>query len=318
MPSNSASTAITEGTPISMTDGGVETVLVFHHGFDLPAFAAFPLLHDPVGRAALRRYYDEFLAHSAETGIPFVFDTATWRANRDWGEQLGYSPAALRTANADAVDFVREAAEARPSATITVNGVLGPRGDGYRVTERMTADEAADYDDAQIEALADAGAERISALTLTYPEEAIGVVRAAHARGVEVVPSFTVETDGRLPDGTTLPDAIARLDDETAGAARFVMLNCAHPSHIEHGLGRGLGRGADARRPEIDRIGGLRFNASMQSHAELDEAEELDDGDPVALGRDAAALRALLPQAQVLGGCCGTDVRHVREIVAAW
>ncbi len=292
---------------VALTDGGIETVLLFHEGFELPCFASFPLLHEDRGRAALRRYFEPFLDLAREQGLPFVIDTPTWRANPDWGAQLGYNPAALEGANNDAVEFVCELAQGRPD--VTIDGVLGPRGDGYVVGERMTGEEAAEYHDWQIGVLRRAGAERITALTLSYPEEAIGVVQAAAAHGVPVVPSFTVETDGRLPDGTPLAAAVEQVDGATGGVAEFFMVNCAHPTHIAAGLDGGS---------PLNRIGGLRVNASALSHVELDEAEELDEGDPGALGRDNATLREMLPSVQLLGGCCGTDHRHVSEIAAAW
>ena len=190
-----------------------------------------------------------------------------------------------------------------------LNGVIGPRGDAYDADERMTADEAATYHSWQVEVLRDAGVERITALTLPYPEEAIGVVQAASACGVPVVPSFTVETDGRLPDGSTVRDAIARVDAETHGAPEFFMLNCAHPTHIAAGL---------AGHAPAERIGGLRVNASSLSHAELDAAESPHADEPRRLARDHAELRELLPSIRLLGGCCGTDHAHVSAIVAAW
>lgn len=292
---------------VALTDGGLETTLIHHHGLDLPCFAAFPLVEDEAGRAVLRRYFEPFLDEAAERGLPFVLDTPTWRANPDWGAQVGYDVTALAAANAAAVAFARDLAGDRPR--VTINGVVGPRGDGYVVGEAMTAGEAADYHDWQIGVLQETGVDRITALTLAHPDEAAGVVRAAAARGLPVVPSFTVETDGRLPDGTALADAVARVDAATAGAAEFFMVNCAHPSHIAAGLD-----GSAALR----RIGGLRVNASKRSHAELDEAANLDAEDPAGLGRDHATLRPELPGIQVLGGCCGTDHRHVVEIVAAW
>ena len=292
---------------IALTDGGIETTLLFHEGFDLPCFASFPLLEEARGRAALRRYFEPFLDTAQQHGAPFVLDTATWRANPDWGARLGYDDDALAAANAEAVAFARELAAGR--SDVTINGVLGPRGDGYVVGDRMSADAAATYHGRQIGVLREAGAERITALTLSYPEEAIGVVQAAVAAGVPVVPAFTVETDGRLPDGTSLAEALERVDAETDGAADFFMVNCAHPTHIAAGLD-------DA--PVLRRIGGLRVNASTLSHAELDEMEELDEGDPATLARDNASLQERLPSVGLLGGCCGTDHRHVAEIVTAW
>jgi homocysteine S-methyltransferase len=293
--------------PLALTDAGIETVLLFKEGFELPCFASFPLLGEERGRAALRRYFQPFLETSDEQGMPFVLGTATWRANPDWGAQLGYEEDALAEVNRDAIAFAREIAGDRPA--ITIDGVLGPRGDGYVVGERMSPDEAATYHSWQIGVLHEAGAEQITALTLSYPDEAIGVVHAAADAGVPVVPAFTVETDGRLPDGTPLEDAIEQVDAETGSAAEFFMVNCAHPTHIAAGLDGG---------PALRRIGGLRVNASALSHAELDQAEELDEGDPVALARDNASLRELLPSVRLLGGCCGTDHRHVTQIAAAW
>lgn len=257
----------------------------------------------------MRRYFETFLQLAEERGVPFVIATPTWRASRDWGDRLGFDADALAGANADAVTFVREVAAQHPAVDTLIEGVLGPRGDGYVVGDRMTADEAETYHSEQIASLVAAGVDRISALTLTYPEEAIGVVRAARALGVPVVPSFTLEVDGRLPNGSSLAEAIAVVDAATDSAAEFFMVNCAHPTHIIHALDDPV---------TADRVGAVRANASKQSHAELDEAEELDEGDPVALGIDSAALSAHLPRVRVLGGCCGTDARHVAQIFDAW
>lgn len=292
---------------LTFTDGGTETSLIFHEGLDLPCFAAFPLLETQAGRDALRRYFQPFLTLADETGMPFVLDTATWRANPDWGEVLGYDRAALERANRDAVAFARELAGGR--AQVTISGMLGPRGDGYVAGERMTAEAAEAYHAWQIGVLSDAGADRITALTMTYPEEAIGVVRAAAAAGIPSVVAFTVETDGRLPNGDDLGDALTRVDEETDGAAAFLMVNCAHPTHFVDRLREGG--------PWVKRLGGIRANASALSHAELDAATELDDGDPQALAEDYRTLRDLLPHVELVGGCCGTDHRHVEAIVAA-
>jgi S-methylmethionine-dependent homocysteine/selenocysteine methylase len=292
---------------VALTDGGMETSLLFHEGFDLPCFASFPLLGEELGRAAIRRWFEPFFDLALERGLPFVLDTATWRANPDWGAQLGYDRDRLAEANRTAVAFAQDLSER--GSGVTISGTLGPRGDGYVVGERMSGDEAAEYHAWQIGVLREAGVERITAFTLTYPEEAIGVVQAGAELGVPVVASFTVETNGRLPDGTSVARAVEQVDRATGGAAEFFMINCAHPTHIAAGLDEV---------PALDRIGGLRVNASALSHAELDEAEQLDEGDPVALGRENAVLREILPSIRLLGGCCGTDHRHVAEMIAAW
>jgi S-methylmethionine-dependent homocysteine/selenocysteine methylase len=291
---------------VSLTDGGLETTLIFHDGFDLPHFAAFTLLADEAGRKAIASYYDAYLAVAEEHDLPITLDTATWRASSDWGARLGYSSEQLAEANRAAVAAVRAAIERRPARAV-VSGAVGPRGDGYVAGERMTADEARDYHGAQIDVLAGAGADLVSALTLTYVAEATGIARAAAEAGVPAVISFTVETDGRLPSTQPLADAIAQVEEATGGSPAYYLVNCAHPTHFAHVL--------DGAEP-LERIRGVRANASSKSHAELDEAEELDMGDPDDLAAQIGALRAGLRRLTVFGGCCGTDHRHIAALAA--
>jgi S-methylmethionine-dependent homocysteine/selenocysteine methylase len=300
------------GDRLFITDGGMETTLIFHRGLDLPSFAAFDLLKDEDGVAALRDYYEPYIAVARERGVGAVLDTPTWRASADWGAVLGYSPAQLDAANRRAVELGEEvrASAAAHDVAILVNGAVGPRGDGYDPATLMSADEAEHYHRAQVETFADTGADMVTALTMTHAEEAIGIARAAASAGVPAAISFTVETDGRLPNGRPLGEAIEQVDADTGAAPIYYMLNCAHPTHFAPALEDG---GAWVRR-----IGGLRANASRQSHAELDEAETLDEGDPVELGDDHRALKERLPSVRVVGGCCGTDHRHVAEVCRAW
>ncbi len=298
---------------MKLTDAGMETVLVFDEGFDLPCFAAFPLVDTDAGRDALRRYYVPFLELARDRGAGFVLSAPTWRANPDWGDQLGYSGEALAAANRRAVAFVAEVRDDVLAPTersdVILEALIGPRGDGYVPGSQMDPDEAERYHAVQLRVLADSGCERVAALTLTYPDEAIGIVRAATATGLPAVVAFTLETDGRLPGGATIEEAIDAVDAATDGAVESFMINCAHPVHFADALPAG---------PARLRIRGLRANASMLSHAELDEALELDSGDPVDLARRYVALREALPALEVLGGCCGTDIRHVSAICDAW
>lgn len=300
---------LSAATPF-VTDGGLETTLLFHEGVELPLFAAFVLLDDPDGRRLVADYYAPYLDVAREHATGFVGETPTWRANPDWGARLGYDAAGLDRINRGAVEMLRLLGDG-PGAPVPflVSGCLGPRGDGYVAGEAMDPGEAADYHAPQIASLTAAGADMIAALTMTHPEEAIGVLRAAGREAIPAVISFTVETDGRLPNGQPLREAIERVDDATSGAALYFMVNCAHPEHFASGLGEG---------DWLRRIRGLRANASRLSHAELDEAAELDEGDPHDLGRHHGELRRRLPWLAVLGGCCGTDHRHVREIMRAW
>ena len=170
----------------------------------------------------------------------------------------------------------------------------------------MTPDEAADYHSLQAQAFAAAGAQMMTAVTMTYAAEAIGVVEAATAAGLPVVVSFTVETEARLPSGQELGEAIAEVDAATDAAAAYFMVNCAHPTHFVGSLG------ADG--PWLERMKGVRANASTMSHAELDEAPELDRGDVAGLARHYGELRRTLPDMRVAGGCCGTDPAHIAAI----
>ncbi|HEY2297471.1 MAG TPA: homocysteine S-methyltransferase family protein [Jatrophihabitans sp.] len=287
----------------TVTDGGLETDLIFHHGIDLPAFAAFPLLDDERGRALLTDYYRGYADIARDAGAGLVLESATWRANPDWGAAVGYDTAALDRVNRESIEFLCELREQFAVADTTIGGAIGPRGDGYRPGARVDPDEAAMYHRAQLDAFAAAGADLATAYTLTDPGEAVGVVLAARQAGLPIGISFTVETDGRLPDGTSLKDAIAAVDE--AAPPDHFGVNCAHPTHVRPALEDGMWR---------ERIKVLRANASKQSHAELDDADELDDGDPAELAAAQHAIAPLLPTVTVLGGCCGTDVRHVAAL----
>lgn len=299
------------GDDLFLTDGGLETTLVFIDKLDLPCFAAFDLLKDEDGTERLRRYYDRYVGIAKDCGTGFILEAPTWRANSDWGERIGYDAHALADANRRAIGLLLEirAAHETPGLPMVVSGNLGPRGDGYRADVRMDVETARGYHAPQVETFAGTDADMISALTLNYVEEAVGIVQAARDAGIPVAISFTVETDGRLPSGESLGEAITRTDDATGGYAAYFMINCAHPTHFEHVL-----RKAGAWR---ERIRGVRANASKRSHAELDESTELDIGDPRELGEEYRRLQELLPNLTVLGGCCGTDHRHVEAIGAA-
>jgi S-methylmethionine-dependent homocysteine/selenocysteine methylase len=300
------------GRELFLTDGGIETTLIFHRGLDLPEFAAFPLLEDAEGREALRAYYAPYLRLAREHGSGFVLESPTWRTSPRWGKVLGYDEAQLDELNRRAIALMGELrAEHGPvGGDIVISGCIGPHDDGYDPASKLSAGEAQAYHAMQIGTFAEAGADMVTAVTLTYAEEAIGVVRAAAAAGVPAAVSFTLETDGRLPSGQALSEAIAQVDRETDPGPAYYMINCVHPTHFEDVL--------DPDAPWTGRIRGLRANASTKSHAELDEATELDVGDPADLAARYAALRDRLPGLTVLGGCCGTDERHVAEIARAW
>jgi homocysteine S-methyltransferase len=291
-----------------IADGGLETTLLFLDGIDLPHFAAFPLVETEDGRAVLNRYYQPYIDLAESRGLGIVLDTPTWRASLDWGARLGYDPARLESVNRRAVRLVAALLTGRAARSV-VNGAVGPRGDGYVVGATMSILEATGYHRMQARAFAAAGADMMTAVTMNYVEEAIGVASAATEAGLPVVVSFTVETDGRLPSGMKLGEAISVTDAATDGAAAYFMVNCAHPTHFAGTLDEGG--------DWIQRVRGIRANASALSHAELDQATELDRGDPADLADRYRRLRTSVPSLAVVGGCCGTDHEHIQLIATA-
>jgi S-methylmethionine-dependent homocysteine/selenocysteine methylase len=291
-----------------LTDGGLETTLIFHEGHNLSHFAAFDLLKDLWGYQALVKYFRNYaqLAHKYQVG--FILESATWRASQDWGVKLGYSTIDVAAFNHLAIALLEDIRDEYETdqTPMVISGCIGPRGDGYQPGELMGEAEAEYYHTEQIEVFSQSNADLVTAMTLTYVEEAIGISRAAQKANIPVVISFTVETDGKLPTGQTLKDAIASVDRATSNAPIYYMINCAHPLHFAHVLQTGG--------DWVDRIKGVRANASIKSHAELDESEELDDGNPVELGIQYQKLQTLLPNLNIFGGCCGTDIRHIEEI----
>ena len=289
-----------------VSDGGLETDLIFHHGVDLPEFAAYPLLRSADGRARLRWYFEGYAAIAQRAGAGLRLESPTWRANPDWGAVLGDDSAALDAINQEAIAFLHGIADDWRDQVedVKVVGMVGPRGDGYAAGSASSPDEAAEYHAAQIAAFAVAGADEVEALTLTDANEALGVARAAAAVGIPAVLSFTVETDGRLPDGSSLGEAVTAVDE--AASPAYFMVNCAHPQHV-------LKAFEDAA-PWAERIRGVRSNASTLSHAELDEAQALDEGDLDVLVASHRTLEQHLPALEIVGGCCGTDARHVAAL----
>lgn len=294
-----------------LTDGGLETFLYFQRGIDLPEFAAFPLLGTEDGREEITRYMERHIRIAVENRMGFIMETPTWRANRDWGAKLGYNRDRLADANQKSIRFMmalRDRHETR-NTKLVISGNIGPRGDGYNPEEIMTPAAAADYHRDQIHAFVEAGADLVTTLTMTHVGEAAGIALAAQDAGIASVISFTTETDARIPMGQALGEAIEEVDALTDNAPAYYMVNCAHPTHFEDAL--------QTNANWIKRLRGIRANASTKSHEELDNSTELDEGNPVELGAQYRAIRERMPHITILGGCCGTDHRHVEQICSA-
>jgi homocysteine S-methyltransferase len=293
-----------------LMDGGVETDLMFNHGIEIREFAAHTLLPDPAGREALANYFRGFLSLARDRGAGFILDSVTWKAHVHWADDLGASEDDLREANHQAIAFIAGLRDefASNEKPIVLNALVGPRGDAYAPDMEVAAHEAEDYHRKQLSWLAETDVDMVSGLTFTQSDEAIGFIRAARKLALPAVMSFTVETDGNLPTGQPLSEAITAVDEATDSGAAYFMVNCAHPDHFAHVLeDAGWAR----------RVHGLRCNASRMSHAELDNSETLDDGDPVELGGQYKAMKAKMPWLNVFGGCCGSDLRHVVQIAEA-
>lgn len=293
-----------------LTDAGLETDLIFNKGIEMRAFAAHTLLSSSEGRAALDLYFQPFLELAGESNAGFILDSATWKAHRHWARELGAGPAELRQSNEESIRFIGELRDrfsdnAKP---IVLNAIVGPCGDAYRPEAAIPIDQAEAYHAEQLGWIAETEADMVSAVTFNQASEAAGLAKAARSAGLPVAVSFTVETDGSLPTGQSLADAIDEVDQASDGYPAYFMINCAHPDHFANVLD-------DA--PWARRIRGVRANASRRSHAELDEAPELDAGDPAELAGQYRDLEQRMPWLNIFGGCCGTDLRHVKEIARA-
>ena len=299
-------------TDLFLTDGGLETTLVFLEGYELPHFAAFHLLKDENGYQSIKNYYKRYLNIAEELKTGFILESPTWRANPDWIEKVDYPASAVFEVNNKAVELLVQLKEEFKNKVpnIVLSGCVGPRGDGYQPEGIMTAEEAQHYHSAQIKVFSQTTVDMVSAITMNYVEEAIGIARAAGAAGLPVVISFTVETNGKLPTGMSLKEAIEQVDKSVQQPPLYFMINCAHPSHFSDQLQTG-------RNEEwTKRIKGLRANASCKSHAELDAATALDRGNPLELAMEHKKLKELFHQLNVFGGCCGTDDEHVLAIAS--
>ena len=293
-----------------LTDGGIETHIIYEKGIELPYFAAYLLLLEETGQRALREYISSFLEAARKAQVGLILETPTWRASSDWGEKLGHDAQELARVNKLAVHTLREQAMAHsPDRPVVISGCMGPRGDGYQAGVLMTRQQAQEYHQSQLNALVEGGADQVSAMTLTYSEEAVGFCLAARRAEVPLVISFTVETDGRLPSGESLADVVQKVDEASQGYPAYYMVNCAYPTHMECALSPG---GA-----WLERLGGIKPNASSKSHQELNNSAQIDHGDPEDLAQRCAELRLKLPRLNVFGGCCGTQLRHFEQMALA-
>eukprot|EP00756_Hemistasia_phaeocysticola_P020601 Hpha_TRINITY_DN15726_c2_g3::TRINITY_DN15726_c2_g3_i1::g.40246::m.40246 len=309
---------VTETGEVFLTDSGIETVLLFERGIDLPEFAAFITLESEEHTKALKEYYQAHIDLCKRHGHKnLVLDSCTWRASQRWADKISkekYPPQRMAELNKQAVQVLHDLRTATSDLRILISGNVGPRDDAYAPATQMNPEEAEAYHTPQLQAFKDsAGVDQVSFITCTYPAEGVGVARAAEKLGLPVVISFTTETDGKLPNGDTLQKAVEEVDKATGGYPTYFMINCSYPTHFRSALD-------DAQKGEkpvwLGRVRGVKANASAKSHAELDEATELDAGDKKELGSLMGQLRKTFGF-NVLGGCCGTNHGHIEEMLLA-
>jgi len=295
-----------------MTDGGIETDLIFNKGIDLPEFAAFDLLKNEEGIEVLRKYYLDYLNVSKQNCRGFILEAPTYRANPDMALKIGYSLESLDAMNRLAVQEMEKIRDDNENENfkIAISVCIGPRGDGYFPDKKMSIEMAEEYHSVQIKIVSDTNADFVSAFTMNYNEEAIGIVNAAKKNNIPVVISYTVETDGKLPSGESLEESITSLDKITDNYVSYFMINCAYPDHFANIL--------EPKKKWTKRIKGIRANSSSKSHAELNESETLDKGNKEELAKGFLHLKTLLPNLSIIGGCCGTDHTHLKEISEVW
>lgn len=285
---------------------GMDTELLYRDGIDLPGFASYPLLLNPKHRSILRNYYRDLVSLAKEQNVGVILDAVTWVANRDRGADLGFTPADLRKFNIDAINLIADVRDEIGDLPTALCGQVGPRDDGYAPSSKMSTQEAEDYHSEQIETYSNTAADFVCGSTICYPEEAAGIVRAAKNSNMPVAISFTVETDGRLPTGVSIKDAIEQVDTESNTGAVYFLINCAHPDHFTKFFND---------EPWMKRLHGVVANASRCSHSELEAAEELDSGNPDELGIQVGGLRKQYPHFNILGGCCGSNLQHIKRII---
>lgn len=296
---------------ICLTEGGIETYMQYKKGHELKSFCLFDLMNDPDAVSDLRVYHERLIEVALKHKVGAILDGIHYRTSRDWGELLGYSRQGLKEIVIRGVEFYKDLARQYQTAhsPMPVSGVVGPRGDAYAIGHIMTAAEAQDYHAEQIETMKLAGADFATALTFSQVDEAIGVVRAAQTFDFPVVVSFALGADGHLKTGVPLADAITAVDQATQNGPAYYMINCTHPVDFASAF--------EDPGPWINRVCGLRPNASSLAHGVLCQLGHLEEGNPDELAEQMADMANRFPHINVWGGCCGTDYAHIDKIASA-
>ena len=265
------------------------------------------LVFDPRGREVLTAIYRGYLNVGRDVDVPMIMLTPTWRANPERLGLAGFDD--VRGVHKECFDFISSmrGEYGDYASNAPIGGLMSCRGDAYRPEEALGIDEAEVFHSEQVDAFARTGVDFIMASTLPARTEAIGIAKAMARSGLPYVPSFIVRPDATLLDGTPLDDVIVEIDDTVDPAPVFYMMNCIHPD-VYLSVYPMLD-GEHVKR----RMLGLQANTSLMRPEELDKLDRLDTADA---GDFAVSIINVHDRcgAKILGGCCGTDERHIRSI----
>lgn len=293
-----------------LTEAGTETEVLYKEGYELPHFAMWTLLDNPEAMERIGDMYRRYLDVAAENETGIVLCGFDYRASPDWAALLDVDRDGLREVIHRGIGFLRDVSDPYRDRVphILLGGSIGPRGDAYSRGEPVTADSAEEYHSFQIACLKEAGADIACAHTFNNIPEAVGVARAARAEGLPLAMYFSLDSSSRLNTGPSLRDAVIETDSQTGNAPLFYGLNCSHPVEFEPALEPG---------DWIDRLRSIRPNASKMEKIALCKLGHLEDGDPDELGAQMGDLARRYPHMDIMGGCCGTDERHLSRIAEA-
>lgn len=269
------------------------------------------LIYQESGRAALETIYRQYLAIGQRYQLPLLLSTPTWRAGR---ERIAAAGLAGRDLNGDNTRFLAKLRDGSGdyARQVAICGLMSCRGDAYKPDEAMSADAAADFHAWQADALAAAGVDFLLAATLPALSEALGLARAQAATGLPYVISFVARREGTLLDGTPLSVAISTIDAAVTPRPLAYLVNCTHASIFRSALLNERNSSPLVKQ----RVIGLLANTAALSPEELNERTDLVEEAPAVFGRSVAALRSELGM-KILGGCCGTDQRHIECLARA-
>jgi homocysteine S-methyltransferase len=290
-------------------EGAVIERLRRNSQFDLdPHIVNSAFIYDKDKRAALSGIYRQYLDIGLKYNLPLLLSTPTWRASRERIEKAGYEKTDVNGDNFRFLDGIRKS-YGHYANKIVICGLLSCRGDAYSQSEALTSNDAHEFHSWQANRLAETGVDFLLAATLPALSEATGLATALAATGKPYIISFVLRSEGTLLDSTPLKDAISIIDTDVNPTPIAYMANCTHASIFKSAMMHDINSSATVRK----RVEGLLANTAALNPEELDDSEELVEEDPQIFGKSVASLHGELGL-KILGGCCGTDGRHIDNL----